>query len=136
MFWLVIEATSIYMKHMNTFLIDSTFQSKQSPTVLEIQVSTTLNISAEEARLHVNRQVIPHLGTGLVACTPQLSITDNWATWFVPIQLSLSQLGNLGEVGVIRVDAQSGQITFSEEEKEQLIQHARRLYRIKGENQR
>lgn len=136
MFWLVIEATSIYMKHMNTFLIDSTFQSKQSPTVLEIQVSTTLNISAEEARLHVNRQAIPHLGTGLVACTPQLSITDNWATWFVPIQLSLSQLGNLGEVGVIRVDAQSGQITFSEEEKEQLIQHARRLYRIKGENQR
>ena len=136
MFWAVLEANSIYLKQMNTFLFDSTFQSKQSPTVLEIQVSTTLNISAEEARLHVNRQVIPHLGTGLVACTPQLSITDNWATWFVPIQLSLSQLGNLGEVGVIRVDAQSGQITFSEEEKEQLIQHARRLYRIKGENQR
>ena len=128
MFWIVLEANSIYMRYMNTFLLDSTFQSKQSPTVLEIQVSTTLTVSAEEARLHVNRQVIPHLGTGLVACTPRLSITDNWATWFVPIQLSLSQLGNLGEVGVVRVDAQSGQITFPEEEQAQLIQHARRLY--------
>jgi len=128
MFWPVIEANSIHINHMNTFLIDSTFQSKQSPTVLEIQVSTTLNISAEEARLHVNRQAIPHLGTGLVACTPRLSITDNWATWFVPIQLSLAQLGNLDEVGVVRVDAQSGQITFPEEEQAQLIQHARRLY--------
>lgn len=114
---------------MNTFLLEPKFQSDHSPLVLELQVSTTLNISAEEARRYVNRQVIPQLGTGLVARLPALRINDHQITWRVPIELSLPHLGNLGEVGAIQVDAVSGEVAFTAEEEAQLVNHARRLYR-------
>lgn len=114
---------------MNTFSLSPEFSSDQQPLVLDVQVSTTLNLSAEDARRYVNRQVIPHLGTGLVARTPKLTIANTQISWRVPIELSLPHLGNLGEVGAVQVDAHSGKIAFSAEEQERLINHARRLYR-------
>lgn len=114
---------------MNTFSLLPEFSSDQLPLVLDVQVSTTLNLSAEDARCYVNRQVIPRLGTGLVARTPELNIANTQISWRVPIELSLPHLGNLGEVGAVQVDARSGEITFSAEAQERLINHARRLYR-------
>jgi hypothetical protein len=114
---------------MNTFSLLPEFSSDQLPLVLDVQVSTTLNLSAEDARRYVNHQVIPQLGTGLVARTPELSIANTQITWRVPIELSLPHLGNLGEVGVVQVDAHSGEVVISVAEQEQIITHARRLYR-------
>ncbi|MEZ4732477.1 MAG: hypothetical protein R3E79_35655 [Caldilineaceae bacterium] len=88
-----------------------------------------MNLSAEDARRYVNRQVIPHLGTGLVARLPELRISDSKIVWRVPVELSLPQLGNLGEVGFIQVDAHSGEIAFTAEEQARIINHAQRLYR-------
>jgi hypothetical protein len=46
----------------------------------------------------------------------------------VPVFLSLPRLGDLGEVGFIEVDAQTGKITSDEIALKSILQHAQRLY--------
>jgi hypothetical protein len=41
---------------------------------MTFQATTSLNISAEEARRLLNRQVVTKLGTGLIARDPELAI--------------------------------------------------------------
>ena len=97
-------------------------------TSLDLRLQTTLRISADEARRRVNRLIIPELGTGLGAAEPELSLEDTDIWWRVPVMLSLPMLGTLGIVGTIKVDPQSGEIAFTLEEQENLINHARWLY--------
>ena len=47
----------------------------------------------------------------------------------VPIVLSLSGLGDLGEVGIIEVDAQTGEIISGETAQERILQHAQQTDR-------
>ena len=91
-------------------------------------VSISVNISAEDARHLVNRTVVPELGTGLGAKEPDLLLRGGLLIWRVPIVLSLPRLGDLGEVGTIDVDAQSGTIISDKKNQESILQHAQRLY--------
>ncbi len=94
----------------------------------ETAVAITVQISAEEARRLVNREIIPELGTGLGAKKPDLLLRGEQIIWRVPIVLSLAQLGDLGEVGIIEVDAQTGSILTNGSHYERILQHAQRLY--------
>lgn len=91
-------------------------------------VSITVRVSAEEARRLVNRVIVPELGTGLGAKEPDLMLRGQQVIWRVPIVLSLSKLGDVGEVGIIEVDAQTGEIVSDETARERILQHAQRLY--------
>jgi hypothetical protein len=91
-------------------------------------VSISVNISAEEARRLVNQTIVPELGTGLGAKEPDLLLRDQQVFWRVPVFLSLPRLGDLGEVGFIEVDAQTGKITSDEIALKSILQHAQRLY--------
>ena len=99
-----------------------------SPDSRESGLMLAITVSAEEARQHVNRQVIPDLGTGLRAGSPALLWREQQLFWQVSILLSLPQLGEMGAVGAIRVDAHSGVIEITAAELEQIRQHAQRLY--------
>ena len=94
----------------------------------ETAVAITVQITAEEARRLVNREVVPELGTGLGAKNPDLLLRGEQVVWRVPIVLSLAQLGDLGEVGIIEVDAQTGTILDNGRNRERIVQHAQRLY--------
>jgi prevent-host-death family protein len=94
----------------------------------ETAVAITVQITAEEARRLVNREVVPELGTGLGASKPDLLLRGEQVIWRVPIVLSLAQLGDLGEVGIIEVDAQTGTILENGRNRERILQHAQRLY--------
>ena len=94
----------------------------------ETAVAITVQITAEEARRLVNREVVPELGTGLGAKNPDLLLRGKQVIWRVPIVLSLAQLGELGEVGIIEVDAQTGTILDNGRNRERIVQHAQRLY--------
>ena len=98
------------------------------PIHLRFHVVATLNVTARDARRRVNRQVVTKLGTGLVAQDPELVIDDESIVWRVPIMLSLPELGDLGQVGTIDVDAETGEILTTTVAQERIIQHARRLY--------
>ncbi len=99
-----------------------------APVQLNVHVVATLNVSAEEARRRVNRQVVSELGTGLIARTPEVVIAGEQIVWRVPIVLSLPGLGDLGQVGAVDVDARSGDVLLNPATHETITQHAQRLY--------
>lgn len=107
---------------------DSNTISETTPIRLRFHVVATLNVTAGEARRLVNRQVVAELGTGLIAREPEMVIGDKFISWRVPIVLSLPELGDLGQVGAIDVDAESGELLTTPAAQERIIQHARRLY--------
>jgi len=107
---------------------DSDSVPETVPIHLRFHVVATLNVTARDARRRVNRQVVTKLGTGLVAQDPELVIDDESIVWRVPIMLSLPELGDLGQVGTIDVDAETGEILTTTVAQERIIQHARRLY--------
>jgi hypothetical protein len=113
---------------MVTVLTDGNSIPKTAPVHLSFHVAATLNIGAEEARKLVNQQVVTELGTGLIARDPELAIDGEKVTWRVPIALSLPGLGDLGQVGIVNVDAESGDLLISTDDQERITQHARRLY--------
>ena len=89
---------------------------------------TTLNVSAEEARRQVDCQVVAKLGTGLSARDPEPIIAGEQIIWRVPIVLSLPDLGDLGQVGTVDVDARTGDLLINTAAQERIIQHARQIY--------
>lgn len=99
-----------------------------SPLRLNLHVDTTLQISAQEARRLVNHRIVPEIGTGLVAGEPDLTVSESGVIWRVPLLLSLPRLGELGQVGIVDVDALTGNILENSKAQERMIQHARRLY--------
>lgn len=115
---------------MNMTIItkDSNAVSETTPVHLRFHVVATLNITARDARRQVNRQVVARLGTGLVAQDPDLVIDGEPIVWRVPIVLSLPELGDLGQVGTIDIDAETGDVLTTSAAQERIIQHARRLY--------
>ena len=113
---------------MVTILADPKSISKTAPIHLSFHVAATLNVTAEEARRRVNRQVVTELGTGLVARDPELVLVDEQIVWRVPIVLSLPGLGDLGQVGTVDIDARTDDLLLSPDAQEKIIQHARRLY--------
>lgn len=113
---------------MNSVVLTS--ESTDVPTLkLHLHLEAMLHISGEDARVAVNRQVVPNLGTGLIARTPELAVTGEEIGWRVPVSLSLPLLGDLGQIGCVVVDARTGDIQMKEEDRERLVRHARHLYR-------
>lgn len=112
---------------MTMILLDSNSVPEGEPVALDLHVVATLNITAEEARRRVNRQVVPDLGTGLVAGEPELMIGGEEIAWRVPLVLSLPGVGELGQVGTVTVEARSGELSLTPETQQRIINHARRL---------
>lgn len=111
---------------MTTILLET--ETISPNMTLNLHVQTVLTVTAKEAQRLVNCQVVPQLGTGLVAIKPELMVANNKIFWRVPIKLSLPNWGDLGEVGTIMVNARSGKLLFSPKKQERIINHARWLY--------
>jgi hypothetical protein len=62
----------------------------------------------------------------LIGGAPQL-VTGKPAVWKVPIILTSSSVGTVGQVEIIDVDAESGEALVSEELREQILDHVRHL---------
>lgn len=113
---------------MVTITLTESAISETSPLRLNLHVDTTLQISAQEARRLVNHRIVPEIGTGLTAGEPDLTVSESGVIWRVPLLLSLPRLGELGQVGIVDVDALTGDILKDSKAQERIIQHARRLY--------
>lgn len=80
-------------------------------------------ISAEVARARAAEYLIDHMGELLDPGTPLL---DN-GRWIIPIGLSTVGTGPLGYVGALMVDAETGEILFSADDREKVKARARSL---------
>ncbi len=98
-----------------------------SRVVMSVQISADFNVSAQVARQKANRWLIMNLGDQLWAGEPEL-IVGSRLSWRLPVYLSLSRGGFLGQVGELRVDAQTGDISLAAPQTlEQMTEQAEAL---------
>ena len=77
---------------------------------IEIKVTSDINVSAYSARQKVDSFILSEISYMMHAGEPNLVVGES-INWRVPIILSLASRGNVGEVGTIDVNAQTGQLT-------------------------
>jgi hypothetical protein len=92
----------------------ATFESLPKTGRLEVDIKVTadVNFSAVAARQKVNSFVLSEISYMMHAGTPTLVMGDH-ICWRVPVILSLTTRGDVGEVGAIEVDVESGQMSIS-----------------------
>ena len=76
---------------------------------VDIKVTADVNISAYAARQKVNGFVLSDISYMMHAGDPILVVAER-ICWRVPIVLSLTSRGDVGEVGSIDVDVKTGQM--------------------------
>ncbi len=79
---------------------------------LEIKVSADVNVSAFAARQKVNSFVLSEISYMLHAGQPVLAVGER-IRWQVPVVLSLTSIGDIGQVGIINVDVETGQMNIT-----------------------
>jgi hypothetical protein len=76
---------------------------------VDIKVSADVNVSAYAARQKVNDFVLSDISYMMHAGKPELVVGER-ICWRVPVILSLTSRGDVGEVGTIDVDVETGQM--------------------------
>ncbi|MEZ4518591.1 MAG: hypothetical protein R3C44_17810 [Chloroflexota bacterium] len=79
---------------------------------IDIKVTTDINVSALAARQKVNSFALSEISYLIHAGEPILTVGES-VNWRVPLILSLPSRGDVGEVGAILVNTQTGQMTTS-----------------------
>ena len=85
---------------------------KSGQLLVNIQLSATVNVTAFSARQKVTGFVADEISTQMHGGEPVLVMGEQ-ICWRVPVILSLPPSGDRGEVGVIDVDVETGQLLLS-----------------------
>lgn len=93
---------------------------------VNIQLSTTVNVTAFSARQKVTGFVADEISTQMHGDTPTLVMGER-IYWRVPVILSLPPTGDRGSVGEIDVDVETGQLIITPGLVEAIIRHAEHL---------
>lgn len=80
---------------------------------INISISGQIAVGSLAARQKVNRFVVSQIGNLLCAGEPEL-LVDQRFRWRVPVWLTMPGKGELGQVGEINVNAQTGEIDAHE----------------------
>ena len=96
---------------------------------INIQIQADLNVSAFVARRQVTNYLIDNVSDHLCGEVPDLVIDGERLLWRVPVFLYLTSQGQVGRVGAIDVDAQTGQLQITPALIDEIEQHARQLAR-------
>ncbi len=82
---------------------------KSSHLEIDIKLSADVEVSAFVAKQKVNYFLATEVGNLLHAGDPSLVLADK-IFWRVPVLFSLPSVGQVGQVGEIDVDVQSGEV--------------------------
>jgi hypothetical protein len=120
------------IQYVEEFAMDVVLESflekmKSTEVDISIHVKATINITPFVARQKVNVLVLDRIGTGLLAENPDLVATDGRLRWRVPVILSLSGHGRIGQVGTVDVDVQTGEVLADDDLIKTINQHAIQL---------
>ena len=95
---------------------------------LEVNISTTLGITAGQARRKLTRYLMDNLSLFITPASPLLVVmSPEKILWRFPIVLAMGHHGQLGQVGEVDVDAHSGEILLSDILLEEIRANARLL---------
>lgn len=98
----------------------------ESTLDISIRVTQPLNISSFSARQKVTRYVMQELSTQLGGDTPELTVAER-VYWSVPVVFALPGKGVLGRVGILRVDAGTGELLTDRQTEQEMMRHAEQL---------
>ncbi len=101
-------------------------QFRSAELEINVRVQATMNITPVVARRKVNVLMLEKVGNLLHGGFPALHLTDR-IYWRVPVILSTPAQGQIGQVGDIDVDAETGEMIVGGELLEDIAEHARRL---------
>jgi hypothetical protein len=93
---------------------------------VEIKVTADINVSAYAAKQKVNGFVLSDISYMMHAGNPTLVLGQR-IYWRVPIILSLTSRGDVGEVGAIDVDVETGQMRVTPQLIAEINVHAEGL---------
>lgn len=110
------------MKNVAITLSGEGLQETQELNI-QVSISTTVNVDPKTARRQVTAWLVSEVGNMLIGGTPQLVISHK-TVWRVPVMLTSSEVGPVGEVGAVEVDAESGELFVNDELKEQILNYA------------
>src|SRR5882672_1568513 len=93
---------------------------------INIRVTQPLNVTAFSAQQRVTQYVMQHLSTQLGADTPELTVGER-VYWSVPVVFTLPGKGVLGRVGMLQVDAGTGELMTDPRTEQEMMRHAEQL---------
>jgi hypothetical protein len=94
---------------------------------LELKISTTLRVSAPEAKRKVARFFMDKVSLFIGPQPPLLVVIEDQIFWRFPIVFSMGQPGQPYKVGEVDVDAFSGQLLINDQLIEDIKVNARRV---------
>lgn len=103
----------------------------QDADALNIQVSidAIVNIEAATARRKATAWLVSEVGNMLIGGAPQLLIRRGGTVWQVPVILTSSQRGRVGQAGTIEVDAETGELLISDQLRADVLENVNHLIR-------
>lgn len=104
----------------------------EKPTVgtghveISVKVTSDVNVTAFTAQQKVSGFVLSEISNLMHGGTPSLVVGER-LYWRVPVILSMPPHGDLGEVGTIDVDAESGEMQVTQGLTEEIKERAQAL---------
>jgi len=95
---------------------------------IEFSLTAQVNITDFTAQRKVSKLLLDQVGNLLYGERPSL-VAGRRLLWRVPVWLALPTTGPLGQVGTLDVDAQSGEILFTQQILEEMAEHGNDLAR-------
>lgn len=98
---------------------------------LHVQMETgkRINISAREARRECNCWLDEHVAATFLAQEPELIDDDERMVWRVPVVLTATHVGVVGEVGRVDVDVMTAEIFATKKQIKALRKNGKKLYK-------
>lgn len=105
----------------------------QADVRIEISIAAHLGITAQSAQRKVSKLVLDQVGNMLYGEMPGL-VAGSRLLWRVPIWVSSPTSGPISQVGILDVDAQTGEVLYSEEQLLAVGEQARVLTQHSASN--
>jgi len=96
---------------------------------IEFSLTAQVNITDYTAQRKVSKLLLDHVGNLLYGERPSL-VAGRRLLWRVPIWLALPTTGPLGQVGTLDVDAQTGEILFTQQILEEIAERGNALFQV------
>lgn len=95
---------------------------------VRVHADVQINIAATEAQRRATQVVHRRISSQMHGETPILALGQR-AYWRVPIHLTFPSLGDVGRVGAIDVDVETGEVNATESVIQEIERHAEDLAR-------